>query len=207
MNLKFKDLINKLDDYNNSIIDIGEFNKWLEENIEVRFYIGLTEKTVITDLTKEKFNANMSFEDENTFRDKCYTEYEMCVLFDLLFSYTNIVVPSNYRNAETYDKILNSPVYRRIWKECFTDFDRLEKMLRMKTGIEYISLIYSLADIFGVNQTSEDIERIRDIINEEIDKDKLEILLGISKMNDPMMKKVVEKTTKESVKEVLKSKA
>ena len=49
-------------------------------------------------------------------------------------------------------------------------------------------------------------ERIRDIVNNEIDKDKLEIIKAVEEYNNPVMEKIAEVVKSDSLKEAVKEK-
>lgn len=200
---RLKDLIEQIDLYKSDKIKSIDFNKWVNENIKIKSYMDIKTKCLIVSMATERFNSEMTFEDENTFRDECYKTFELSLVFDILFAYTDIVVPSNYRNEETYDKIVDSLFYIYILDICGRDYEKMKYMYERQTGINNISTVFALADIFGLNVKVEDVEKMRDIINEEVDGDKLKSLVEISRMNDPIMAKVVDRIEKEAVKDVL----
>lgn len=203
MYIKFKDLLSKIDSLLDGKINEDEFVTWFRSNLEIRKYIGLEEKLSLVDFYVEKFNADLSYEKEDTVRKESYKLYEISLVFDLLFKYTNIMIPSNYKNSDNYDKVFITPVYRIIHSECEKDYNRLVSMYERKIGINNIELIYTLGEIFGVNQTPEDFEKIKNIINDEINPDKLKDLLALAKMNNPIMGKVVDGIKMDSIKEVM----
>lgn len=197
MQLKFKTLIDKIDDFVSNKIDSSDFIEWLHSKLEIRKYIGLDEKMVILELATERFNSEMSFDNEEEFRKECFKKYEMSLIFDLLLGYTNTIIPSIYRNSETYDKLVNSPFYNIVLECCHNDYNRMVDLYKNKTGIDNITMLFTLAEIFGINQKPEDFEKIKDIINNEINLEKLNALLKINEMNNPMMTKIVDKTFKD----------
>ena len=58
----------------------------------------------------------------------------------------------------------------------------------------------------GSYPSVEEMERIRDIVNNEIDKDKLEIIKAVEEYNNPVMEKIAEVVKSDSLKEAVKEK-
>ena len=199
MSIKFSDLHDKLNQYVLNLITKKELEQWLKDNIKIKKYLSLVEKYAIIDVFADKFiDAIKNTDDINN--NAIYIMYDINCMFDLLFKYVDIVVLSKYRTIENYDLIIKSGFYDYILKGCKNDYEELLSKCDRVTGINELSLFRSFEPIINNQPTVEDYERIRDIINNEIDKDKLQILQAVEAYNNPTMNKIVEGISTEALK-------
>ena len=199
MSIKFSDLHDKLNQYVLNLITKKELEQWLKDNIKIKKYLSLVEKYAIIDVFDDKFIDAIKNAD-NINNNAIYIMYDINCMFDLLFKYVDIVVLSKYRTIENYDLIVKSGFYDYILKGCKSDYDELLFKCDRVTGINELNLFRSFESIINNQPTAEDYERIRDIINNEIDKDKLQILQAVEAYNNPTMNKIVEGISTEALK-------
>ena len=127
-------------------------------------------------------------------------------MFVFLFAYTDIVVLSKNRTIENYDLIMKSGFFDYMMQYCKNDYESVIEKCNKVTGIEDVNIIKSFTMAIGSYPSVEEMERIRDIVNNEIDKDKLEIIKAVEEYNNPVMEKIAEVVKSDSLKEAVKEK-
>lgn len=202
--IRFTDLHDKLIQYTTHLITKKELLSWLGENVPVRKYISISEKyAIISMFIKEFNNAVKNVIIDNEKAPFVYLTYDINCMFNLLFRYTDIIVLSKNQTVDNYDLMMQSGFYDYVISKCKNDYLDLQRKCDRTIGIDIYSVVRELQVIFATPPSVEDIEKFKESIN-EIDPSKLEILKTIEEYNNPMMKKVIDGITKESVKEAIK---
>lgn len=197
MGIKFTDLHDKLVAYNTKLINKEQLEKWLDENIEVKKYISLSTKYAIISVFVDNFNVSIGDKiDSGDDMDYLYMTYDINLMFSLLFQYIDIPVVSKYRTIDNYDLIIESGFYDYLLDRCGKDYKILVEKCDRITGINNLIIVKELTNIFGNPPSVDDIERIKDLINNEIDIDKLNIIKAIEEYNNPNLKKIIDKVEK-----------
>lgn len=204
MGISFNDLHDIMVQRNNGLISKEKLYLWLDENVQIKTYIPLVNKYAIIKLFSENIKSGMGEEGEyNT--DAILLYYDINQLFSLLFAYTDIVVTTKDRTLDNYDLIMTSGFYDYIYNYCGCgrDYDELVKKCDNTTGINSICIMEQIVQAIGKQPTVSEMRQVANIINNDIDKDKLELIKTIQEYNNPTMKKVVDAISKESAKEVM----
>mgnify|MGYP006956013679 CR=1 FL=1 len=204
MAINFNDLHDIMAQRNNGLISKEKLYLWLDENVQIKTYIPLVNKYAIIKLFSENIKSGMGEEGEyNT--DAILLYYDINQLFSLLFAYTDVVVTTKDRNLDNYDLIMTSGFYDYIYNYCGCgrDYDELVKKCDNTTGINSICIMEQIVQAIGKQPTVSEMRQMANIINNDIDKDKLELIKTIQEYNNPTMKKVVNAISKESAKEVM----
>ena len=204
--MKFTDLHDKMGQCSNHLISKEDFYRWLDENIKVKEYLPLSVKYATISIFSEKVNSELKeYLEKNNDIGYIYMTYDINILFELLFKYVGMTIISKHRTVENYDLIMNSGFYDYVTSKCERDYkDTISKCDRA-TGIDSIQILKQISDIFISPPSVEDIEKIKNIINNEIDPEKLRILEAVEGYNNPLMKKINEKIQEVSIKEILTS--
>lgn len=204
MAISFNDLHHIMAQRNNGLISKEKLYLWLDENVQIKTYIPLVNKYAIIKLFSENIKSGMGEEGEyNT--DAILLYYDINQLFSLLFAYTDIVVTTKDRSLDNYDLIMTSGFYDYIYNYCGCgrDYDELVKKCDNTTGINSICIMEQIVQAIGKQPTVSEMRQMANIINNDVDKDKLELIKTIQEYNNPTMKKVVDAISKESAKEVM----
>ena len=204
MAISFNDLHDIMAQRNNGLISKEKLYLWLDENVQIKTYIPLVNKYAIIKLFSENIKSGMGEEGEyNT--DAILLYYDINQLFSLLFAYTDIVVTTKDRSLDNYDLIMTSGFYDYIYNYCGCgrDYDELVKKCDNTTGINSICIMEQIVQAIGKQPTVSEMRQMANIINNDVDKDKLELIKTIQEYNNPTMKKVVDAISKESAKEVM----
>lgn len=197
--MKFTDLHDKMAQCVNGLISKEDFYSWLDENIKVKSYLSIATKYAIISMFSDKVTEEISeYLNKKEATGYIYMTYDINVVFELLFKYVDIIVLSKNRTIENYDLVMQSGLYDYITSKCGKDYDDLVKKCDRASNIETMGIIRELSNIFVNPPSIEDIEKIKDIINNDIDKEKLEILKAIEEYNNPTLKKIVDNISKET---------
>ena len=202
MSINFTDLHDKLAQIVNGLISKEDLYQWLDENIEVKSYIPITQKYAMINIFSDRFNTNV-YNDSGELDELFNLMYDIESLFSFLFGYTDIFVRPKDRTADNYDLIIRSGFYDYMMQFCKSDYlDLISKCDRV-CSIDNIVLLNGF--VKSLTQPSvEDMERIRDIINNEIDKDKLDVLKAVEEYNNPFFKKIMDVVSKKELAETMK---
>lgn len=200
--LNFNDLHDKLAQRKMGLITKENLYSWLDENMEVTSYLPITKKYAICKLFSDKFQEQVK-NNEDQDQDYIYLLYDLNCLFTLLFSYTDMIVISKHRTLVNYDLIIESGLYDYILSFCKEDYLRLVEKCDRVTGIDNLSTFMYFSTAIGKQPSVEEFERIKDIVNNELDKDKLDIIKVLQEYNNPMMKKIIDNVSKDAVIEVM----
>ena len=190
----FNDLKTVVDTYNRNEMTKEEYEKFLKDNIIVNKYIPIAKKYAMISSFCSEFNKVVFDVDKSN-----QTEIE---LYSLLFGYTNIIIASDERNITNYDLIMSSGLYDYIYIKCKNDYDNIIEKCNRLNGIDNLWILSKLNDIFCNPMNVENIEKIKDIINNEVDKDKLKFINSIVEFNNPQIKSFFNKLEKDTVNEV-----
>lgn len=204
MAISFNDLHDIMAQRNNGLISKEKLYLWLDENVQIKTYIPLVNKYAIIKLFSENIKSGMGEEGEyNT--DAILLYYDINQLFSLLFAYTDVIVTTKDRSLDNYDLIMTSGFYDYIYNYCGCgrDYDELVKKCDNTTGINSICIMEQIVQAIGKQPTVFEMRQMANIINNDIDKDKLELIKTIQEYNNPTMKKVVDAISKESAREVM----
>lgn len=182
----------------------NDFNDFLQENIKITKYLPIGRKYAIIDIFSTSFSYTISdmLQDKfSTFSD-ILMKYEMDKMFDILFRYIDIDFDVRYKNSEEYDLIMQSGLYDYILQYCGKDYNRICSELDVAVGIKDMSIIQLFNEKLSMVNIA-DTERMIEAI-EGIDKNKIDKLLKIAEMNDPLTKDVVDAIRTESYKVAIK---
>lgn len=169
-----------------------DFGKYISENIIVESYIPLGKKAAYVDI----FAKNFSFVIENMISDGYSTiadillEYELRKVCDIMFRYTNIDFDIKYQNNMEYDLIMQSGFYFYVMTIAREDYKMLCEYLDIAVGVKDMSIMEQFNRHINIPSTT-DIDAMVEKIN-NIDNDKLNKLLHIIDMNDPLTKSVTD---------------
>ena len=89
----FSDVHDKMVQVTTGLITREQFTNWFNENITVKSYLPLASKYAIVNVFAETFK-NKAFNQGDNKKidlDYIYLEYDLSMMFDLQFYYTNIV--------------------------------------------------------------------------------------------------------------------
>jgi hypothetical protein len=202
MSLSFNDLHDKMAQRVNGLISKEDFYMWLNENMETQPYLSIVKKYAVSQAFSENLTKSLDKDIDEIGLDFFYLTYDLNQMFALLFAYTDIVVTSKHRTIANYDLVMQSGLYDYILSCCKDDYKTLVEKCDRVSGIDSLFLVNSV--LKNLRQPSvEEWEQIRDIINNDIDKEKFEIIRDIQEFNDPTMK-VIRKSIKEkSAKEAM----
>lgn len=205
MSLNFTDLHDKMVQRKTKLITKKDFEAWLKENVEVKPYLSIATKYAVISIFSDNMNKQIKdfYESEYQNFEYIYLTYDINLIFDLLFKYLDMIVLSKYRTAENYDLVMQSGFYDYMMGKCGVDYKNMVEKCDRATGIDNLSVIHELTTIFANPPSVEEIEKIRDIINNDINPEKLEILQAMAEYNNPTMKKIIDKASEESVRENL----
>lgn len=206
MSISFNDLHDKLLQRVDNLISRDELYDWLDNNLEVKNYLPLTTKYAEIRIFSDKFKDDVDSNIDDKDVDFIYFVYDLNQLFVFLFAYTDIVVLSKNRTIENYDLIMKSGFFDYMMQYCKNDYESVIEKCNKVTGIEDVNIIKSFTMAIGSYPSVEEMERIRDIVNNEIDKDKLEIIKAVEEYNNPVMEKIAEVVKSDSLKEAVKEK-
>ena len=206
MSISFNDLHDKLLQRVDNLISRDELYDWLDNNLEVKNYLPLTTKYAEIRIFSDKFKDDVDSNIDDKDVDFIYFVYDLNQLFVFLFAYTDIVVLSKNRTIENYDLIMKSGFFDYMMQYCKNDYESVIEKCDKVTGIEDVNIIKSFTMAIGSYPSVEEMERIRDIVNNEIDKDKLEIIKAVEEYNNPVMEKIAEVVKSDSLKEAVKEK-
>lgn len=181
MSIEYKELRNHM--INDTIEDFVEF---LNGNVNVESYIPIGRKTAIMDI----FSRNFSIVIENILNDKfatlseLYMEYEMRKIFDILLKYIDVEFDMTYQNNMEYDLIMQSGLYDYIINVSYADYHKFCEYLDYVVGIRDISIL----DLFNKKLNTPTVDDVEKMVSkiENIDKNKIDKLMKIVEMNDPL---------------------
>lgn len=197
--MKFTDLHDKMAQCVNGLVSKDDFYSWLDENIKVKQYLSIANKYAIISMFSDKVNQEINdYLDKNNATGYIYMTYDINMMFELLFKYIDMVVLSKNRTIENYDLVMQSGLYDYIISKCGKDYDDLVKKCDRASNIDTMGIIREISNMFVNPPSVEDIEKIKDIINNDIDKEKLEVLKAIEEYNNPTLKKIVDNISKET---------
>lgn len=206
MGINFNDLHDKMFQVTSGLISKESFFEWLDENIDIDVYIPVATKYAIASVFSKEIFSGMSGMDIAEDIDYIFLKYETERLFNSLFSYIKIKVSKSNKTFDNYDLVFKSGLYDYIMKFCESDYKRFLDIFDRVSGINTLTIMNQFVTFIGKQPNVEDMERIRDIINDEIDTNKMEILKAVQEYNSPVMKQVVQGLSTESLKEVIKDK-
>lgn len=204
MNINFNDLHDKLAQKVNGLITKDDLYEWLNENIKISSYLPLIKKYALIRVFSDKFKDSMQDNIENEDDDFIYLMYDINQLFTLLFAYTDMILLSKYKTLDNYDLIMKSGFFDYMMQFCETDYRELISKCDRLTGIDNLYIMKQFIQSIGNQPSVEDVEKIRDIINNEVDKEKLEIIKAVQEYNNPMLKKIIGNISKENIEDVMK---
>lgn len=170
-----------------------DFLNYLDEECVIADYLPIGRKCVIVDVFADKF-ADVIVEklqdDFSTMAD-IIMYYEMYLVFDVLFRYTDIDFDVNYFNTMEYDLIMQSGFYHAVMRIAEFDYGKLKDMIDIVVGLKDLSIL-NLLNVKLNTPNVETAERISNII-EGIDPDKINRLAEIGRLNNPSLANLVSK--------------
>lgn len=203
--LSFTDLKDKMVQVTTALITNKQFIDWLDENMEVKKYLPITAKYASISLFASTFDDVIAKYEEIHHESGVvnYMTYDINVMFDFLFQYTNCTVIPKYRTTDNYDLVMQSGLYRYIVYRCQNDFDDLKRKCDRVIGIDFYFMAKAMKDILGKFPTPDEANKITEAVN-EIDTEKLQALRDIQAMNNPMTAKVIQAVKNQAYQEVKK---
>lgn len=206
MAVKFTDLHDKLRQKLNGLIGKQDLINWLDANVTVKGYIPIATKSAIIQILGETLNEEIKKMGSVQNLDIGYLNmlYDMSVVYDIVFRYTDIVPLHKQRSVENYDVIMESGFYQYVVEKCEKDFNLFCNMCERATGITNVPMMMDMAEIFSKEPNPDDYREIANIVNNDFDPEKLKTILEITKMNDPTMAKVVNGIKTGAIREAIK---
>nr|DAT69641.1 MAG TPA: hypothetical protein [Caudoviricetes sp.]DAT69713.1 MAG TPA: hypothetical protein [Caudoviricetes sp.] len=202
MAISFNDLHDVMAQRNNGLISKEKFSLWLDENLKLIRYIPLAKKYAIIGIFSNRIKNGMGEEGEyNT--DAVLLYYDLNQLFDLLFAYTNVPISTKDRSLDNYDLIMTSGFFSYVYNYCGGDYEDLVRKCDNATGINTVCIMEQIVQAIGKQPTVSEMRQMANIINNDIDKDKLELIKTIQEYDNPLMKKVVNSISEQSAREVM----
>ena len=206
MSINFNDLHDKMYQRKTNLISKQDFYEWLDSNIEIKKYIPVTKKYAIASISSRKVFSKMEGLDISTDLDFIFLQYELEKLFTVITSYTGLKIDSKSHSPENYDLIYESGFYEYLSDNTGKDLNTFEDVCDRVSGVNTLSIMQQFVTFIGKQPSVEDMEKIKDIINNDIDKDKLQILQTVQEYNNPMMKSVIDSVKKEEIIKVMEKK-
>lgn len=196
--VNFTDVHDKLVQKNNHMITASEFNAWVKENLIIEKYMPISKKFAIISILRNKLqttcltfdNGKGSFEE-----DYVNMEYEERLIFDILFSYTNIVTLDKYKTTDNYDLIMTSGFYNYLIKICGKDYDLFVSECNKVINIGNTFFMKQFIEVLSKIPNVDDTKEIKNIID-SIDKDKIKILENVEAYNNPQLHTIVDSINK-----------
>lgn len=200
-NIKFKTILDKINQMNNNIITIEDLKQFLDNNLIVKQYLPLSEQY---NIIKYIMSNNSKFESIDIFETEEYID--IIKIFIALFSYTNIETEIDDEISENYDIFVNSYVYKYILDDCSEDFKnfcrRIDRTIDNNNFNQFNILLKYFVDT--IPNTEEVVTATKDnekIIKELYGKEELfKQLTKLQEFNDPMTKKIVNELKKIAIK-------
>lgn len=203
MSVNFNDLHDKMFQSKSGLISKEDFFEWVGKNIEINTYIPITKKYALIRIFSDKFSDMVNNDLENEDNDYIFLIYDINQVFVLLFAYTDMIILSQNRTIDNYDLIMESGLFDYIMKFCEKDYKLLIEKCDKVTGINDLNILKQFVSSIGNQPTVEDMKKIRDIINNEIDSDKLEIIKAVQEYNNPALKKIVDITSNKVMRDII----
>lgn len=206
MSVIFSDLHDKMLQVVTGMLSKEKFYSWLNESVEIKEYIPITFKYAIISSISQKLrdDLNKIVNEDLSGMDLLYITYDLNIFFDILFSYLDMIVLKKYRTTENYDMTIKSGLYDYIIQKCSEDFKDFVKKCDRVTGIDSFRILVEISSVFTKTPTVEEFEKIQDIINNGIDKEKLQIMKVLEEFNNPILSRVIDKSYKDAIVENIK---
>lgn len=204
MSIKFTDLHDKMTQLSTSLITKEKFLAWCEENVEIKKYIPIAKKYIIAELFSKKVQEYIENSSglDNLDAQLLYIQYDIGLLFDVLFCYADISVDVKHRTDANYDLVFESGFYDFMKEKCGEDYRRTEKICEKVSGINDFNVVSMIVGTLDANVTPEKMKEMTDVIN-SLDKNNLELLQNIGTTN-PIFEKAIKKMEEEARTEVMK---
>ncbi len=200
--MNFNDLHDKVAQYNTGLIEKEEIEKWLSENIKFETYIPIAKKYSLIHKINEQFSKEMSsiIEEKKDDIEIIYLIYDLTILFDIIFRYTNVVVEKDKRTVENYDFIVNSGVYDYFIKSIGADVFRFISIFERSSGINEINVTSIISGAISKNIKTEDIENLRNLFK-GLSAKKIDAINKFAEFNNPAMKNLLDNVKIEAMKQ------
>lgn len=203
MAIRFTDLHDKIGQSTMGLITKEQLFKWCDENLEIKSYISISDKYALVKIFSQHFKEDVEEYLNKEDMNYVYMMYDLGLIFDIMFEYIDVQVLYKNRTVENYDFIMVSGFYDYVMSKCGRDYTVFSEMCGRMIGIDNLALILELNSIFAQEPDVESYERIKDIINNEVDQSKLQTLLEIERMNNKDMAKVVDGIKLDVLKETM----
>ena len=200
--MNFNDLHDKVAKYNTGLIEKEEIEKWLSENIKFETYIPIAKKYSLIHKINEQFSKEVSsiIEEKKDDIEIIYLIYDLTILFDVIFRYTNVVVEKDKRTVENYDFIVNSGVYDYFIKSIGADVFRFISIFERSSGINEINVTSIISGAISKNIKTEDIENLRNLFK-GLSAKKIDAINKFAEFNNPAMKNLLDNVKIEAMKQ------
>lgn len=200
--MNFNDLHDKVAQYNTGLIEKEEIEKWLSENIKFETYIPIAKKYSLIHKINEQFSKEVSsiIEEKKDDIEIIYLIYDLTILFDVIFRYTNVVVEKDKRTVENYDFIVNSGVYDYFIKSIGADVFRFISIFERSSGINEINVTSIISGAISKNIKTEDIENLRNLFK-GLSAKKIDAINKFAEFNNPAMKNLLDNVKIEAMKQ------
>lgn len=166
----------------------------LQSKLIIKNYLDMDEKVLA--LTRAFLDADKDVSIPSVFIS---VAFDLAILFDCLFSYTNInieEIQDSDKIYENYDLIYKSGLADYIIEYCEKDYERLVKMAERSLSIEHVSqMLIGLENVDG-DSIDEMTRAIIDLKNSS-DKEMIHDIATIARAYDPNMEVVKDKLNDE----------
>lgn len=162
--------------------DLGGFEEWFSNNIEIKPYIPLEQKKEIIDIVAQK----ISLMDAAVGGSAVYSIERECILFyDVLLRYTNITVEKNENNYKNYDYLHSTYFYDYFMESLTWDYKTLIEMINNACDMANIISVRHMIGQLDFNKTQENIESLKSLLLDDKYAGAIETILAF---NDPKLK-------------------
>lgn len=206
--VNFTDVHDKLTLYKLGLIKKEDVEAWLNDVLEVRDYMSVTEKYAVINIFRQNFEVDfLTFDNGYKTLEKEFISMQFTIrlFFDLMLRYTNIFVLDKYKTDTNYDLVVSTGFYDMLFNLCKDDYLLLETYCKEAIDLSNNSLYKLLESLVMSAPTVEDAEKVKDMLN-DIDKDKLEILEAVQKYNNAYLDDMIKNEGREIIENEKKEK-
>ena len=200
----FRDIKLVLEQYLNGESSIEEIQK-IVDDLTIETYLPIIKKYAAIGIFNKRLAELISDMDKTTNEDivAYYITYDVEKAFIILDSYAGIYSSFDERTANNYDLIISSGFYRMILSKCREDVNIFENICNRNCGINNVWIMNQLNEIFCSSTNVANVEKIADIINNQINKDTLDKMNAIQLLTNPTLNAIVNNLQKETADKVM----
>lgn len=200
----FRDIKLVLEQYLNGESSIEEIQK-IVDDLTIEAYLPIIKKYAAIGIFNKRLAELISDMDKTTNEDivAYYITYDVEKVFIILDSYAGIYSSFDERTVNNYDLIISSGFYRMILSKCREDVNIFENICNRNCGINNVWIMNQLNEIFCSSTNVANVEKIADIINNQINKDTLDKMNAIQLLTNPTLNAIVNNLQKETADKVM----